>query len=109
MSDLISKQAAIKNAHFPMIDDAGYEIVRVDDILALPSVEPKIKCIVQIRINQDDIEDMVNEIVKSKTGRWVWDDKGYFYCDQCHKYPKYQEATTDFCPNCGSDMRGEEE
>lgn len=37
MSDLISKQAAIKNAHFPMIDDAGYEIVRVDDILALPS------------------------------------------------------------------------
>ena len=39
--DTISRQAAIKNAHFPMIDDAGYEIVRVDDILGLPSVEPK--------------------------------------------------------------------
>ena len=35
--DLISREDAIKNAHFPMIDDAGYEVVRVDDILALPS------------------------------------------------------------------------
>ena len=39
MSDLVSRQAAIKNAHFPIIDDAGYEVVRVDDILALPSAE----------------------------------------------------------------------
>jgi len=37
----ISRRDAIKNAHFPMIDDAGYEVVRVDDILALPSAEPK--------------------------------------------------------------------
>lgn len=36
MSDLIDRQAAIKTAHFPVIDDAGYEVVRVDDILALP-------------------------------------------------------------------------
>lgn len=43
MSDLVSRQAAIKNAHFPMIDDAGYEVVRVDDILALPSAEPQPK------------------------------------------------------------------
>ena len=40
-SNLISRQAAIKNAHFPVIDDAGYEVVRVDDILALPTAEPK--------------------------------------------------------------------
>ena len=37
----ISRRDAIKNAHFPTIDDAGYEIVRVDDIFGLPSVEPK--------------------------------------------------------------------
>ena len=35
MDDLISRQDAIKNAHFPVIDDAGYEVVRVDDILSL--------------------------------------------------------------------------
>ena len=36
---LISLNAAIKTAHLPVIDDAGYEVVRVDDILALPSVQ----------------------------------------------------------------------
>ena len=79
MDDLISRQDAIKNAHFPMIDDAGYEVVRVDDILALPPAKPKIKCIAQIRINRDDMEDLVNkkvnEIVNNmkepKTGAWI--------------------------------------
>ena len=41
MRDLIDRQAAIKNAHLPVIDDAGYEVVRVDDILALPSAQPE--------------------------------------------------------------------
>ena len=36
---LICLIAAIKTAHLPVIDDAGYEVVRVDDILALPSVQ----------------------------------------------------------------------
>lgn len=40
MDDTISRQAAIKNAHFPAIDDASYEVVRVDDILALPPAQP---------------------------------------------------------------------
>lgn len=79
MDDLISRQAAIKNAHLPVIDDAGYEVVRVDDILALPSAEQKNNCIVQIRINRDDMEDLVNkkvnEIVdkmkETKTGAWI--------------------------------------
>lgn len=42
--DLIDRQAAIKNAHLPVIDDAGYEVVRVDDILALPSAQQWIPC-----------------------------------------------------------------
>lgn len=37
---LISLNAAIKTAHLPVIDDAGYEVVRVNDILALPSAHP---------------------------------------------------------------------
>lgn len=40
MIDLISRQAAIKTAHLPVIDDAGYEVVRVNDILALPPAQP---------------------------------------------------------------------
>ena len=42
MSDLIDRQAAIKTAHLPVIDDAGYEVVRVNDILALPPAQPNL-------------------------------------------------------------------
>ena len=40
-------------------------------------------------------------------GEWAWDDKGYFYCNQCHKYPNDQTGTTDFCPHCGAEMKNE--
>ena len=39
VEDVISRQAAIKTGHLPVMDDAGYEVVRVDDILALPSTQ----------------------------------------------------------------------
>ena len=42
---LISLNAAIKTAHLPVIDDAGYEVVRVNDILALPSAQPERTCV----------------------------------------------------------------
>lgn len=45
----------------------------------------------------------VNERPK---GKWTTDEKGYFYCDRCGKYPHDQYSTTDFCPKCGADMRG---
>ena len=37
-------------------------------------------------------------------GKWAFDENGYFYCDQCGRYPHDQYATTDFCPNCGARM-----
>lgn len=51
----------------------------------LPSAEPKTKCIAQIKVDRDDIEDMVNEMAKEiaepKTGRdctdfvrWLMDE-----------------------------------
>ena len=38
-------------------------------------------------------------------GVWTTDEKGYFYCERCGRYPHDQYATTDFCPKCGADMR----
>ena len=86
MSDLVSRQAAIKNAHFPMIDDAGYEVVRVNDILALPSVEPK-------------------------TGEWdiCKDDDGvYGVCSICGCYVDFSLYGRPYkvCPHCGARMKG---
>ena len=50
-----------------------------DAVKALPSAEQKTKCIAQIRIDRDDLEDLVNkkvnEIVnmmsETKTGEWI--------------------------------------
>ena len=56
-----------------------------------------------------DCMQIINELqsAEPKTGRWIWDDKGYFYCGRCGKKPDDQTRTTDYCPNCGADMRGE--
>ena len=78
MSDLVSRQAAIKNAHFPMIDDAGYEVVRVDDILALPSAKPK-------------------------TGEWIPNHDGSWNCSECG-LRVFVYAKGNYCPNCGAKM-----
>ena len=51
-----------------------------------------------------------------KTGRWIktarWGRA--YYCDQCRNYLDFDgvnagRGSTNFCPNCGADMRGESE
>ena len=44
-----------------------------------------------------------------KRGEWLINTDGYYpYCSKCKKEPKSGEMT-DFCPNCGADMRGEQD
>ena len=51
-----------------------------------------------------------------KTGRWIktarW--SRVYYCNQCRNYLDFDgvnagRGSTNFCPNCGADMRGEQE
>lgn len=42
------------------------------------------------------------------TGKWVFDEDGYFRCEVCGKKPNDQSATTDYCPHCGAKMGGAE-
>ena len=108
MNDLISRQAAIDtlaedmpSAYTPDGSHPADEgIFMAQEIYAdciqtlkeLPSAEPK-------RI----------------IGHWipVTNGRGGHECDQCHEYaPSYQsgkEHLSDFCPNCGADMRGEQD
>ena len=52
---------------------------------------------------------------QSKVGKWipVTNGRGGHECDKCHNYaPAWQtgeERLTNFCPNCGADMRGEQD
>ena len=48
------------------------------------------------------------------SGEWVQDTYGWVYCSHCKKYlDDYQMVfflkPFDYCPNCGADMRGEQD
>ena len=104
------------------------------DTMAERLAEPKTKCIAQIKVDRDDIEDMVNEKVNEiadkmsepKTGKWievevfpeVYDIEGVkswgseMQCDQCgFRFTAIEGHIRqyNFCPNCGSYNGGEEE
>lgn len=57
---------------------------------------------------KEAVQMAVNALEERKTGKWI---RGK--CDQCGAHaPFWPMASTyyesDYCPNCGSDMRGEE-
>ena len=127
MDDLVSRQDVID----ALMNDADWADA-IPTIKSLPSSEPTTKCIAQIRIDRDDLQDLVNEKVNEivetmsepKTGRWIRKEKEindcdghrayYWYeCDNCGARPPKdqwgQEWNSDFCPNCGADMRGEQD
>ena len=105
MGDLISRQNAI-NAWDKLSKRGRTEFDQV--LMTLPSAEPKTKCIAQIRINRDDMENLVNEIVEKiaepKTGEWVEIENGEYLCSNCsHITIGYPPS---YCPNCGARMKG---
>lgn len=44
--------------------------------------------------------------IERPKGKWI-EDSGNIACSYCHTIWLYRR--TEFCPNCGADMRGEEE
>lgn len=102
MSDLISRQAAIDRINkqrehlqpeiYPQdkIGDAAYRIC-AEFIKRLPSAQPE-----------------------RKKGKWIdaiiADTLPVIVCDQCNTFfPLAFGASHNFCPNCGADMREEEQ
>lgn len=48
-----------------------------------------------------------SEYVKRERGEWIFDEDNDFYCSACKRYPPLMRQS-DFCPNCGADMRKED-
>ena len=89
MSDLISRQAAIEICDDELLHSEYYSPIRTwNRILQLPSAQPERK--------------------KGKWERYGHDFFGdnEYRCTACEKTANIKTA---FCPNCGADMRGEED
>ena len=76
------------------------------------------------RNRQVDSKTMVYEVKKPtefptieperKIGKWIYEEDGIIHghCSCCGFHAIYQETDVfgyDFCPNCGADMRGEQD
>lgn len=62
--------------------------------------------------------EQMDDVVKRKKGKWRTTNAfpHWLYCDQCHKrlvpnvnWIEEYNIPTNFCSNCGSDMRGEKD
>ncbi len=87
MADLIDRQGALDAFNGDLTIQAAHNAGRVyrylkmvtDRIKALPAVQPK-------------------------RGEWIKMHWKAFRCSVCKRVSEY---STNFCPNCGADMRGE--
>lgn len=65
----------------------------------------------------DDVTEIYGMIINQPTadvrenvrGKWIfpYEDKKYKRCSVCRKTFYSIPATSNFCPNCGADMRGD--
>ena len=86
--DLISRQAAIDS-----LLDALYDLDEHDFVDKL-FIEEELKRVPNIQSKQ-------------KTGQWLINSDGYYpYCSICKNEPQGR-IMTDYCPNCGAYMKGE--
>ena len=103
MNDLISRQAAI-DAFLTELTKRE----RKNLLHTWSTVEVKYFVV-------DMLEKLPSAQLERKKGEWipVTNGRGGFECDQCHNYaPSYQDGVewlSGFCPNCGADMRGEQD
>ena len=121
MRDLISRQSAIDALEWKWAGKAA-----IDAIKNLPSAEPDFNewCTDCKEYDQERhccprynrvIREALDAVEKPKTGKWIHDEpkdaiEAIFLarpkCSECGFEIAYE---THFCPNCGADMRGEDD
>lgn len=100
---------ALSCSEFPNSSDTIYRQAAIDEIKALYEWHE----IVTEDRAIDHFKRLPSAQPEQKKGRWipVTNGRGGFECDECHNYaPSFQDGVewlSDYCPNCGADMRGD--
>lgn len=134
-TDLISRQAAIdaiEQMQMPIMrsefPEEQFVFTGMSEALQaikdLPSVPPKKVCVAEIKVDGEELQRCVDRAVERlkeegqterKTGKWIHDGydfphgNDWIHCSECGKRGINVPADlTNYCPNCGADMRGEQ-
>lgn len=96
MSDLISRQAALEAVRSLQT----YKMFAGDDMILVD------KAVVQAEL------EILPPVQERKKGEWISheDEDGEHYgdkCSECGEWYVMPYGKTNYCPNCGADMRGE--
>lgn len=98
MTDLISRQAAIKEAYKIVIDGEVYEVVQVETLMGLPSADA-----VSVRYGHWEECEVLDENCVE-----VCQSARCSICGRYHTTPyMYYFDQYKYCPNCGARMDGE--
>ena len=54
-----------------------------------------------------EIREMIESEPERKKGKWISYNRGLFIGSKCSQCDWLVEFQSNFCPNCGADMRGE--
>lgn len=82
--DCISRQAVLDKKELVELEDGqSFYCINPKDVETLPSVTPQ-----------------------PKMGEWIASTEYGPILHKCSKCHKYNDWESDFCPNCGADMRG---
>lgn len=115
MNDLISRRAAIDalwEALYEYEDETKKQFQESEDLDVEDWIEHRIFVQNMNDIDRQTILNLPSAEPERKKGRWNYVDPDW-RCSECGKRANINEwflyDLTDFCPNCGSDMRGEED
>lgn len=98
MSDLISRHAAIETLK-NMYEAAEKWRCEAKDEVIKARAESCMASLIEMKLR---IEKLPSAQPERKTGKWIDDN-----CSVCGFYVHHGDAR-NFCPNCGADMRGDE-
>lgn len=102
----------------PFVHRALNEIIRIDQE-QLSTIEPKKIPVANIHINTEELLERIKEEyeLEPKQGKWIkttpWSygsgmGEVYGYYQKCSNCGKEFMDKSNFCPNCGADMREKE-
>lgn len=55
-----------------------------------------------------ELHDLASRLEKRKVGKWKKNEHTFWTCSECGLVNKYNRVQYAYCPNCGAEMRGED-